>query len=91
MRIVTEGIRSGKVIFRKIWKGLAPSIFDLPYTLTAGAPNDATETVSMVIYRMAFKERKMGYASAVSVVFLLVIAVVSIVQVVATRKKEVEM
>ena len=45
----------------------------------------------MVIYRMAFKERKMGYASAVSVIFLLVIAVVSIVQVVATRKKEVEM
>lgn len=66
-------------------------LFDLPYTLTAGAPNDATETVSMVIYRMAFKERKMGYASAVSVIFLLVIAVVSIVQVVATRKKEVEM
>ena len=66
-------------------------LFDLPYTLTAGAPNDATETVSMVIYRMAFKERKMGYASAVSVIFLLVIAVVSIVQVVATRKKEGEM
>lgn len=66
-------------------------LFDLPYTLTNGGPNDATETISMVIYRTAFTEQKMGLASAVSVVFFLMIAVVSILQVVNTRKKEVEL
>lgn len=66
-------------------------LFELPYTLTNGGPNDATETISMVIYRTAFTEQKMGLASAVSVVFFIIIAVVSAAQVVATRRKEVEL
>lgn len=66
-------------------------LFDLPYTLTNGGPNDATETISMVIYRTAFTEQKMGLASAVAVVFFLMIAAVSVLQVISTRKKEVEL
>ena len=42
-----------------------------------------------MIYKTAFTERRFGYATAESVVLFLIIAVVSLIQVRATRGKEV--
>jgi len=65
--------------------------FELPFVLTNGGPGYATETIATVIYGLGFKQGKMGYASAVSVVFFCVIAVVSIIQLGLTRNREVEL
>ncbi|MCL2034854.1 MAG: sugar ABC transporter permease [Oscillospiraceae bacterium] len=65
--------------------------FELPFVLTNGGPGYATETVGTVIYELGFRQGKMGYASAISVVFFSVIAVVSILQLKLTRSREVEL
>ena len=54
-------------------------IFDKIYILTAGGPGSATETVAFHAYRQGFGFFRMGYASAISMVLLVVVLVVSIV------------
>ena len=46
-------------------------LFDNVYILTRGGPGNATETLSYFIYRTAFENFDLGYASAVSFVVLL--------------------
>jgi len=47
--------------------------FLLPWLLTEGGPNNATELYSVYVYRSAFQHFKMGYASALSWLLLLII------------------
>jgi multiple sugar transport system permease protein len=51
-------------------------IFDPIYILTRGGPGNSTETISYFIYRTAFENFDLGYASAVSVVVLALTLVV---------------
>jgi len=49
--------------------------FTVPYLLTGGGPNRATEFYSLYLFRNAFDFLKMGYASALAwLLFLLVVA-----------------
>ncbi len=45
-------------------------IFDQIFILTQGGPGTATETVSLYIYRTAFRFSNFGYAAAMSFVLL---------------------
>jgi len=54
--------------------------FDLIYAMTRGGPNYATEILATLIYGKAFKSFKFGYASAESVIFMLVIALITLIQ-----------
>ena len=47
-------------------------IFDQIFILTQGGPGSATETVSLYIYRTAFRFSNFGYAAAMSFFGLLV-------------------
>ncbi|WP_082684246.1 carbohydrate ABC transporter permease [Lentibacillus amyloliquefaciens] len=82
-------------IFRKItWPLLAPSAtiviayttiqsfqaFDLVFALTGGGPNYATEIISTYIYNVAFRNFDFGYASAISVIFMAIIALITYIQ-----------
>lgn len=53
-------------------------VFDQIFILTEGGPGFATETVSLYIYRTAFRFGDFGYAAAMSFVLLLVTNVVSL-------------
>ncbi len=55
-------------------------LFDEPYILTAGGPNDATITLGMYLYNNGFRYLKYGYASAIGYVMTVIIAMLSIVQ-----------
>lgn len=48
-------------------------IFTEPYLLTQGGPDNATETVTMYIYKWAFQFGTMGYASTLGVAFAILI------------------
>ena len=48
--------------------------------MTDGGPQYATQTIGLTVYQNAFKTYRMGYASALSVILMLTIMVVSIVQ-----------
>jgi len=54
----------------------ALKIIDIPFALTAGGPGRANETFSIFIYRTAFTGFDIGYASAASFLFLVVVLVV---------------
>ena len=52
-------------------------IFDLVYMFTQGAPGTSTETVSWYIYRLGNQFFRMGYASAVAYLVLIMLSVVA--------------
>lgn len=54
--------------------------FDLIHIMTNGGPGNGTMTLVLSVYRAAFKESRMGYASAISMVLLICILVVSVLQ-----------
>jgi ABC-type sugar transport system permease subunit len=63
-------------------------IFDLPYVITGGGPVRSTETLTMLINNTAFKENRMGYASAIALLLFVFIMLISILQVKYFRKAE---
>ena len=65
-------------------------VFDLPFVLTKGGPIGASQMLSMEIYNNAFTYERFGYASAIGVEFFVFIAAITIVQLILTRRKEVE-
>jgi len=53
-------------------------IFDIPFTLVGGGgPGIATETMSIYIYKVAFRDFTLGKAAAISLVFLVLIAIIT--------------
>jgi len=48
--------------------------FDIPYLITTGGPNHATEFLGTYIYRQGIRQSHLGYAAAISVM-LLVLAI----------------
>lgn len=54
--------------------------FDLIIASTGGGPNYATEILSTLIYTSAFRNFEMGYAAAQSVIFVVLIAVITVLQ-----------
>jgi multiple sugar transport system permease protein len=54
-------------------------IFDKVYALTGGGPGQATETLSMYVYRQGFKFFDVGIASAAAIVMVVVAGVLAAV------------
>ena len=65
-------------------------VFDHIFILTEGGPGFATETVSLYIYRTAFRFSNFGYAAAMSFVLLAITNVISLgyIRVLQTRVSE---
>ncbi|AKI97521.1 carbohydrate ABC transporter permease [Kosmotoga pacifica] len=59
---------------------LAFRLFDQVKVMTDGGPNGATYTVVLHIFNMGFRRQYIGYASALTVVFFLLVLAISIVQ-----------
>jgi len=66
-------------------------LFDQNLALTNGGPGNATEMLALNIYKTAFTFTKFGEAQAKSIIFFLIVAAVTLVQVYFSKKKEVEM
>jgi raffinose/stachyose/melibiose transport system permease protein len=65
-------------------------MFDLNVSLTKGGPFNSTESVALNIYQEAFRNNRYGLGTAKAFVFFIVVAVISTIQVVYTKRKEVE-
>ncbi|MFE3873100.1 carbohydrate ABC transporter permease [Kitasatospora sp. NPDC059146] len=55
-------------------------LFDEPYVLTGGGPDNASLTVSMYLYQNGFRYFDFGYASAIAYALTLLVAVLGAVQ-----------
>jgi multiple sugar transport system permease protein len=62
-------------------------VFDQIYLITKGGPNDSTRPILEYIYDVGFTGYRLGYASAISVIFFVLIMLVSLVQVVRSRRE----
>jgi len=69
----------------------AMKLFDVIFALTNGAPYGSTEVFALNIYKEAFVYNNYGYGSAKAVVFFFFVAAITIVQVWATKRKEVQL
>lgn len=66
-------------------------VFDLVYVTTNGGPGFATEVISTFIYKSAFSSFKAGYGMALSMIFFVVLVIVTVVQVSIFRRREVDL
>lgn len=55
-------------------------VFDMVYVMTGGGPGRSTMTMVMSIYNAAFKDYKIGYASAIAIVMLFFILLINFIQ-----------
>jgi len=65
-------------------------VFDLNLSLTKGGPFGSTESVALNIYKEAFQNNRYGLGTAKSLIFFVVVATVTTLQVIYTKRKEVE-
>ncbi|MCD9023735.1 carbohydrate ABC transporter permease [Cohnella silvisoli] len=81
------------IVTINVFVGLVGSLkmFDLPFTLTNGGPGNATATIGLLIYKLGFVIKTLGYANAAGIMFMIVIAIITFIQVRITRSKEVEL
>ena len=78
IHITIPGLRSeiGVALVTTIIAALR--VFDLVYVTTRGGPGNATLVTGFLIYRSAFLQNKIGYASALATVLMLIILAISL-------------
>ncbi|WP_243550266.1 carbohydrate ABC transporter permease [Priestia megaterium] len=66
-------------------------VFDQVIALTGGGPGRATESISLLIYKGGFQGGEFAYQSANSVVYFIVIVLISVFQIKVLQKREMNM
>lgn len=66
-------------------------IYDQNLSLTGGNPFNSTQMVAMEIYKTAFNENQMALAQSKGIVFLVIVAIVSLSQTYYNKKREVDL
>lgn len=98
-----EGANKWQTFKSVTWPLLAPSAtivvayttiqsfkaFDLVFAMTGGGPNNSTEIIATYIYQVAFGSYQFGYASSISVIFMVIIALITYLQFKALRSDRV--
>lgn len=86
--ITLPGLRS-TMIFNIITITIAAfQLFTQPFVMTGGGPNESTTTVILRMRTEGFREQRIGYASAIAVVFFLIILAINLVQRYVLREEE---
>jgi lactose/L-arabinose transport system permease protein len=62
--------------------------YELPYNISQGQPNKTTLLMTQRIYFFGFQDFDFGLGSALSVFLLLIIAAISLIQLIYLKKKE---
>lgn len=66
-------------------------LYDLNLTLTGGGPSGSTEMMAFNIVKTAFTQNRLGLAQAKSVIFMIIVALITLTQLNFSKKREVEM
>jgi multiple sugar transport system permease protein len=53
--------------------------FDLIFVISGGGPGTSSETINLYLYQTAFAFYNLGYAAAMTVVFFVIILLISLV------------
>jgi len=86
-RYVTLPLLTPTILFNLILSIIDTfQVFTQPYVMTQGGPNNASLLYVLYLYRKAFQEYDMGYASALAWVLFLIIALISFVVLQTSRR-----
>lgn len=66
-------------------------LYDTNISLTDGNPYRSSEGVTMNIYATAYRSNQIGYGAAKSCIFIVIIVAITMIQIYATSKREVEL
>ncbi len=76
-RLITLPLLKPVIFVAVVWRTIDLfRIFDVVYSLTGGGPYNATETISVYAYNQGFASFNLGFASAISYLIILSLAVV---------------
>ena len=69
----------GSIIFLSIYSIIgAMKFFDIVYITTEGGPGYSTEIMATYIFKLAFRQQKIGYGSTIATILFLIILVISV-------------
>lgn len=66
-------------------------VFDQIVVMTDGGPGFSTESITYLIYKVAFAELKQGYGTALALVLFFIVLIIAILQAIVLRKREVQL
>jgi len=78
--VTLPGLRNQLAFTALVTSILAFRVFDQVQIMTQGGPNDATTTVMFEAVRAAFARQQIGLASAMTVVFFIIVLVITMAQ-----------
>ncbi|GIN71462.1 ABC transporter permease [Bacillus sp. J14TS2] len=58
----------------------ALKLFSLVFMLTDGGPNNKTTSIIYMVYKTGFTNNQIGFASAISVIFFILVLIISLIQ-----------
>jgi ABC-type sugar transport system permease subunit len=89
IHIIWPGVR-GTTLAMAILSAIgALKTFDIPYLVTVGGPNYATEFLGTYIYRQTIPLSHVGYGAALSIILLVLALVMALILQIRGREKEV--
>jgi raffinose/stachyose/melibiose transport system permease protein len=73
--VTVPGVQETTVLMALITIFGAIKVFDIVWVMTAGGPNNASHVLGSYMYRLAFRDDRVGYASAIAVAMFLLSSV----------------
>jgi multiple sugar transport system permease protein len=83
---ITLPLLSPTILFLLVMNSIgAFRVFDSIVVLTKGGPGDASRSLVMYIQEVGFRDLEMGYASAISLLLLTLVGIVTIINLVVSK------
>jgi raffinose/stachyose/melibiose transport system permease protein len=74
--VTVPGVSETTVLMSLITIFGAVKVFDIIWVMTAGGPNNASDVLGTYMYRSAFRDDRVGYASAIALVMFVLSSIV---------------
>ncbi len=85
--VTVPGVSETTVLMALITVFGSIKVFDIVWVMTGGGPNNASQVLGSYMYRSAFREDRVGYASAIAVVMFVLCSVVGSLQIAWSRRR----
>lgn len=76
--VTLPGVKNVLIFVVQVTMISAMKLFTQPYVMTQGGPKESTKTLTYYIYQQGFQFRNIGYASAISVLFFIIVVTLSL-------------
>jgi raffinose/stachyose/melibiose transport system permease protein len=84
--VTVPGVQETTVLMALITIFGAMKVFDIVWVMTAGGPNNASHVMGSYMYRLAFRDDRVGYASAVAMAMFVLSGVAGGLQIWRSRR-----